>query len=57
VIADALAKALGGHRGGAWMARCPAHDDRKPRGERVNAAKAEWSDKALASEKVEARQP
>ena len=29
--AEAIAKALGGWRaGGAWMARCPAHDDREP---------------------------
>ena len=31
MIAAELAKALGGHRAGAtWMARCPAHEDRKP---------------------------
>jgi len=30
MIAENLAKALGGHRAGAgWMARCPAHEDRK----------------------------
>jgi putative DNA primase/helicase len=29
--AEFIAKALGGFRTGAgWMARCPAHDDRKP---------------------------
>jgi putative DNA primase/helicase len=29
--AETIAKALGGRRaGGAWMARCPAHDDREP---------------------------
>jgi putative DNA primase/helicase len=29
--AKAIAEALGGRRaGGTWMARCPAHDDRKP---------------------------
>ncbi len=29
--AEAIAKALGGRKaGGAWMARCPAHDDREP---------------------------
>ena len=29
--AGTLAKALGGHKAGAgWIARCPAHDDRKP---------------------------
>src|SRR5271166_3415040 len=29
--AEAIAKALGGRRAGAaWMARCPAHDDREP---------------------------
>jgi putative DNA primase/helicase len=29
--AEAIARALGGHRaGGTWMARCPAHDDREP---------------------------
>ena len=29
--AEAIAKALGGHRAGrTWMARCPAHDDRQP---------------------------
>jgi putative DNA primase/helicase len=29
--AAALARALGGHRAGsAWIARCPAHEDRKP---------------------------
>jgi hypothetical protein len=32
MIAQNLARALGGHRAGAaWMARCPAHADRKPR--------------------------
>ena len=31
MFAENLAKALGGHRAGAgWMARCPAHEDRKP---------------------------
>ncbi len=31
MIAESIAKALGGHRAGAtWMARCPAHEDRKP---------------------------
>jgi hypothetical protein len=31
MIASELAKALDGHRVGAtWMARCPAHEDRKP---------------------------
>jgi putative DNA primase/helicase len=31
MIAENLAKALGGHRAGSgWMARCPAHEDRKP---------------------------
>jgi putative DNA primase/helicase len=31
VKAEAIARALGGHRaGGTWMARCPAHDDREP---------------------------
>jgi hypothetical protein len=31
VIAESIAKALGGHRAGAtWIARCPAHEDRKP---------------------------
>ena len=31
MIAENLARALGGHRAGAgWMARCPAHEDRKP---------------------------
>ena len=31
MIAAELAKALGGHRAGAtWVARCPAHEDRKP---------------------------
>jgi len=31
MIAAELTKALDGHRGGAgWMARCPAHEDRKP---------------------------
>jgi DNA primase len=31
MTADAIAKALGGHRAGAtWMARCPVHDDRSP---------------------------
>ena len=29
--AETVAKALGGRRAGAgWIARCPAHDDRKP---------------------------
>ena len=29
--AETIAKALGGRRtGGAWMARCPAHEDREP---------------------------
>jgi len=29
--AETIAKALLGHKtGGSWMARCPAHDDRKP---------------------------
>ena len=29
--AETIATALGGRKaGGAWMARCPAHDDRKP---------------------------
>jgi putative DNA primase/helicase len=29
--AETIARALGGRRtGGAWMARCPAHDDREP---------------------------
>jgi putative DNA primase/helicase len=31
MIAENLAKALGGYRAGSgWMARCPAHKDRKP---------------------------
>ena len=31
MTAESLAKALGGRKvGGGWMARCPAHDDRKP---------------------------
>ncbi|MBM3527723.1 MAG: virulence-associated protein E [Alphaproteobacteria bacterium] len=31
MTAEALAKALGGRKAGAaWMARCPAHDDRAP---------------------------
>ncbi|HET9534847.1 MAG TPA: toprim domain-containing protein, partial [Mesorhizobium sp.] len=31
MIAENLAKALGGRRAGAgWVARCPAHEDRKP---------------------------
>jgi putative DNA primase/helicase len=31
MTAESIAKALGGHRAGAtWMARCPAHEDRKP---------------------------
>jgi putative DNA primase/helicase len=31
MTAEAIAKALGGRRAGAaWMARCPAHDDRAP---------------------------
>src|SRR5947209_4356302 len=31
MTAEAIAKALGGRRVGvAWIARCPAHDDRKP---------------------------
>jgi putative DNA primase/helicase len=29
--AETIATALGGRKaGGAWMTRCPAHDDRKP---------------------------
>ena len=29
--AEAIARALGGHRAGrTWMARCPAHEDRTP---------------------------
>jgi len=61
--AETIATALGGRKAGrGWMAHCPAYDDRKPRREQVNAAEAEWSpatdeDKAVASEKVEARQP
>ena len=31
MTAETIAKALGGRKaGGGWMARCPAHDDRKP---------------------------
>jgi hypothetical protein len=31
MTAESIAKALGGHKAGAaWMARCPAHDDRAP---------------------------
>ncbi len=31
MTAEAIAKALGGRKAGRdWMARCPAHDDRKP---------------------------
>ncbi len=31
MIAETIARALGGHRAGAgWTARCPAHDDRTP---------------------------
>ena len=31
MIAEAIAKALGGRKAGAgWTARCPAHDDRTP---------------------------
>jgi putative DNA primase/helicase len=31
MFAETIAKALLGHKsGGSWMARCPAHDDRKP---------------------------
>ncbi len=31
MIAETIAKALRGHKtGGAWMARCPAHDDHEP---------------------------
>ena len=31
MTAEAIAKALGGRKGGAgWMARCPAHDDQTP---------------------------
>jgi putative DNA primase/helicase len=31
MIAEAIAKALGGRRaGGGWIARCPAHEDREP---------------------------
>ena len=31
MTAETIAKALGGRkRGAAWMARCPAHDDREP---------------------------
>ena len=31
MTAEAIAKALGGRKAGAaWMARCPAHDDREP---------------------------
>jgi hypothetical protein len=31
MIAESIAKVLVGHRAGAtWMARCPAHEDRKP---------------------------
>lgn len=31
MTAEAIAKALGGHKAGrGWTARCPAHDDRSP---------------------------
>jgi len=31
MTAQTIAKALGGRKvGGAWMARCPTHDDREP---------------------------
>ena len=31
MTAETIAKALGGRKaGGAWMACCPAHDDREP---------------------------
>ena len=31
MTAESIAQALGGHRTGAtWVARCPAHEDRKP---------------------------
>lgn len=31
LTAETIAKALGGHKSGqGWMARCPAHDDRRP---------------------------
>jgi hypothetical protein len=31
MTAEAIARALGGHRAGAsWMARCPVHEDRRP---------------------------
>ena len=31
MMAEEIARALGGHKAGSsWMARCPAHDDRKP---------------------------
>ncbi|MBN9323512.1 MAG: hypothetical protein J0H24_16250 [Delftia acidovorans] len=31
MIAEAIARALGGNRVGAtWMARCPVHEDRRP---------------------------
>ena len=31
MTAESIAKTLGGHRAGAtWMARCPAHEERKP---------------------------
>lgn len=31
MTAETIARALGGHRAGAsWMARCPAHEDRRP---------------------------
>ena len=59
---NAIAAALKGKRAGSgrWMARCPAHEDRKPRLEQMNAAEAEWTPanneaKAVASEKVGAR--
>jgi hypothetical protein len=63
MIAETLAKALGGRRAGATrMTACPAHEDRRLRLEQMHAAEAGWSpateeDKAVASEKVEARQP
>lgn len=61
MTAEIIAKALGGRIVGArWMARCPAHEDRRPRLEQANTAEAEWSpatddDKAVAFEEVEAR--